>query len=427
MSEHDSVGIFKTRGPVVRLDRISPRFILTGTFCSANKGDAAMQLTTAAELESAYPGAEVVVAAPFPDMDAAFYAPRKLIKSHRRRLIYSAFQCVCGWLWKKTGSRVFLLDEELRSYAAADLVIDLSGDMLTEDYGVHVAMSHFYPILLANAMGKRVFLCAQSIGPFRYTKRLASYVLNHAGAVTVRDQVTMDYLESIGVTPRRLGLTADMAFLMQPTASEAGRARMLELIGGVARGPILGVSLSFLIEKHFRKRCPVASQCGFWELLAGELDRWVETYGGSVVFFAHVTGPGAGKDDREACRQVLELMRQPAGLVEEDLSPSEIKGTIRHCDLFLGARMHANIAALSSFVPTMAIAYSHKTPGIMHQLGCGEYVLPIEAMSASLLESSFARMYREREEVRSRLHRRVPEIQTLARQNLERVDALLES
>lgn len=404
----------------------APRFILTGTFCSANKGDAAMQLTTAEELESAYEGCEVVVTAPFPQMDAEFYAPRRVLKSNRRRLIYSAFQCACGWLWKKTGYRWLLVDEELRTYAAADLVIDLSGDMLTEDYGAHVALSHFYPILLANAMGKRVFLCAQSIGPFHYTKRLASYVLNHAGAVTVRDQVTMDYLESIGVTPRRLGLTADMAFLMQPTESEAGRQRILNSIGPEARsGPLLGVSLSFLIEKHFRKKCPVAGQSGLWELVARELDRWIETYHGNVVFFAHVTGPGPEKDDRVACNQVIQLMQHHAGLVDEDLAPSEIKGTIRHCDLFLGARMHANIAALSSFVPTIAIAYSHKTPGIMNQLGCGEYVLPIEALSASLIQSTFARIHRDHEEVRSRLHRCVPEIQALSKQNLERVDALL--
>jgi polysaccharide pyruvyl transferase WcaK-like protein len=81
---------------------------------------------------------------------------------------------------------------------------------------------------------------------------------------------------------------------------------------------------------------------------------------------------------------------------------------------------------LSSFVPTIAIAYSHKTPGIMNQLGCGEYVLPIEAISSSLIEATFARMHLEREEVRSRLHRRVPEVLALAKQNLERVDALLQ-
>ncbi|CAA6691136.1 MULTISPECIES: polysaccharide pyruvyl transferase family protein [unclassified Lentimonas] len=399
--------------------------ILTGTFCHVNKGDAAMQSTMASLLEQKYEECEVVISAPFPYEDRPFYAPRQVIRCHRRRLIYSAFQCLSGWLWKKTGRVGWLLDEEMRYYAKADLIVDLSGDMLTEDYGSHVALSHFYPILLANAMGKRVFLCAQSIGPFNWTRKLASYVLNHAGAVTVRDQVTLDYLQSIGVMPRRLGLTADLAFLMEPEDVQIGRDRLLRLVGD-SQGPLLGVSLSFLIEKHYLKKCPVSHQESFVELMARSLDAWVERYQGVVVFFAHVTGPGELKDDREACRRVVQHMKHSAFVLEEDLSPAVIKGTIRHCDLFFGARMHANIAALSSYVPTIAISYSHKTPGIMNQLGCGEFVLPIEALSDRLIESAFMRMHAEREDVRLRLHQRVPEVRSLASRNMGRVDALLD-
>jgi colanic acid/amylovoran biosynthesis protein len=405
---------------------MSFRFVLTGTYCHMNKGDAAMQWTTARELSKRYAQSEITIAAPYPEADREFYDPVPVVKCHRRNLFYSSIQCLAGWLWKKTGLRALILDEEMSAYARADLVVDLSGDMLTEDYGAHVALSHFFPILLANAMGRRVFLCAQSIGPFRYTKKLACYILNHAGAVTVRDQVSMDYLESIGVTPRRLGLTGDMAFLMEPEDVRSARQRLLGSLPQGLSGPILGVSLSFLIEQHFSKRCPVAKQVDFWNLMANALDRWIDAQHGCVVFFAHVTGPGKERDDREACRKVSSLMRGSHVLLEEDLRPDEIKACIRQCDLFLGARMHANIAALSSHIPTLAIGYSHKTQGIMTQLGCAEHVIPIDAMSASLLDSSLSRLYAEREDVRSRLHQRVPEVRELSLENLDRIDALLE-
>ncbi len=402
------------------------RFVLTGTYCHFNKGDAAMQLTTAAELKKRYGDCEITVSAPFPDKDKPFYEPHRVIKCHRRNLLYGFVQCACAWLWKKCRWKAFLLDEEMRSYAEADLVIDLSGDMLTEDYGVHLAISHFLPVLLANAMGRRVFLCAQSIGPFHYTESLAKYILNHAGAVTVRDQVTMDYLESIGVAPRRLGLTGDMAFIMEPLDSDRGRSRIVDVLDQSRNGPVLGVSLSSLIEKHFKRRCPVAHQVEFWRLIAQALDRWISKYQGRVIFFAHVTGPGTDRDDREACRKVAKLMESPSGLIEEDLTPGQIKGTIRHCDLIFGARMHANIAALSSFVPTVAISYSHKTPGIMTQLECGEHVMHIEAMSPSLIDASLSRLVKERESVRAKLHQHIPEIQQGSRRNLERVEALID-
>lgn len=404
---------------------MSYNFVLTGTYSSANKGDAAMQLTTALALEEKYRGCHVIISAPFPETDRDFYAPRQVVKCSRRRLIYSFLQLWCAKIWKHSRLPFLLIDEEMRCYRKADLIIDLSGDMLTEDYGPHVALSHYFPILLAKAMGKKVALCAQSVGPFKWTSGIASYILNHAAFVSLRDQVSMDYLKSIGVKPRRLKLTADMAFLLQPEPQEASRNRFLQLIQGAPQGPVLGVSLSFLIEKHYQRKNPIAQREDFWSLMAAILDHWIETSQGKVVFFAHVTGPSPDKDDRLACRKVMHLMRQPTFVTDEDLTPTEIKGLIRHCDLFIGARMHANIAALSSFVPTIAISYSHKTPGIMNQLGCGEYVIPIEALSASLTASLLDRLKKEHNLVRSRLHQRVPEIKDLSRKNLELIHWLL--
>ena len=40
--------------------------------------------------------------------------------------------------------------------------------------------------------------------------------------------------------------------------------------------------------------------------------------------------------------------------------------------------MHANIAATSMCVPTLAIAYSHKFYGIMKMLQLDEYVMDIK-------------------------------------------------
>ena len=65
-----------------------PRILLTGTYASRNKGDAALELTA-------------------------------------------------------KGPYFLIPDEELQQILKSDLVVDLSGDMLTQDYGPHVAYSHF--------------------------------------------------------------------------------------------------------------------------------------------------------------------------------------------------------------------------------------------------------------------------------------------
>ena len=47
---------------------------------------------------------------------------------------------------------------------------------------------------------------------------------------------------------------------------------------------------------------------------------------------------------------------------------SEYKGLISNCFVFIGARTHSTIASRSSYVPTVAIAYSVKAYGILKDI-----------------------------------------------------------
>ena len=54
-----------------------------------------------------------------------------------------------------------------------------------------------------------------------------------------------------------------------------------------------------------------------------------------------------------------------------DLNPSAAKSYIATMDFFCGSRMHACIAAVSSGVPVVPIAYSRKFAGVFGALGYG--------------------------------------------------------
>ena len=45
-----------------------------------------------------------------------------------------------------------------------------------------------------------------------------------------------------------------------------------------------------------------------------------------------------------------------------------LKNIISNCHYFMGARTHSTIAALSSYVPTISIAYSIKAFGINEEI-----------------------------------------------------------
>jgi len=82
-----------------------------------------------------------------------------------------------------------------------------------------------------------------------------------------------------------------------------------------------------------------------------------------------------GECDSPVCDRGFEALRDKypdrIGVVRGQYSPSEIKYIIGSCDFFIGARMHACIAALSQGIPAVAIAYSDKFTGVMQTVGAG--------------------------------------------------------
>src|SRR5688500_15435967 len=123
--------------------------VLTGTYSSLNKGDAAMQWTMAMLVGERLPRTEAVIACPFPARDRAFYGPYRVVRSVRRWLPLALAHVALLWSARAVGlkPKSYPFDAEIDAMARADAVVDLSGDMLTEDYGLLVAASHLMPLL----------------------------------------------------------------------------------------------------------------------------------------------------------------------------------------------------------------------------------------------------------------------------------------
>ena len=102
----------------------------------------------------------------------------------------------------------------------------------------------------------------------------------------------------------------------------------------------------------------------------------LNSLGREVVLVPHVYGPRPDQDDRTTLRELASKLTCQHTLIEEELSPNQLKGIISEFDLFVGARMHSCIAALSQGVPTIAISYSHKS-GIMESLGLSQNTIPV--------------------------------------------------
>ncbi len=386
-----------------------------------------MEISTAKALTEASPDINVTIHTPFPDMDNAFYAPFPVIRCSRRRLIWGSLLVLRGLLWHWLGwSFLIKGNKELNSYAKADLVVDLSGDMQTESYGPHVAYSHFIPIALGLAMNRPVMLCAQSIGPFKFTMPLARFLFNRVDLITVRDRISEDYVKKMKVAAPLI-FTADMAFLLKPAPDELIDEILAKEGIAIRAKKACGVSVSGLISDHFSRYNPLSRKMSFEQFMARELDTFIEQSDMECVFIPHVTGPATIKDDRIAAHKVVQNMKNAnkAHIIEGDYRPDELKGILKRLWVHTGARMHASIGAVTSGVPVVPIAYSHKTLGVMIQFGLKDYVIDISRWQPGMLTENLLKLLENKSKLSTLIVSRIDLLKEKSQENVNRILAII--
>ena len=94
-------------------------------------------------------------------------------------------------------------------------------------------------------------------------------------------------------------------------------------------------------------------------------------------------------------------------MLNDDLSPVEIKSLIANCDYFIGTRMHSNIFATSMCIPTIAIAYEKKTNGIMHTIGLDDYIIEMNEITTEKLLSKIRKQEKNSDEIKELLEKRI--------------------
>lgn len=387
-----------------------------------------MQEVFATEILRTDPASQVVIASPFPDLDRSYYGGIDIVRSRRRNLPLGVIHWVFLELFGAVGvsSGRYILGKEIDTMLKSDVVVDLSGDMLTEDYGFLVGFSHFLPLLQAQASGVPVVICAQSIGPFKFLAPLAKRILSRSRLVTVRESISLGVLQKFGCSGSRLQRTADLAFMLRP--ADDGRLEEIRAIEKIPTDtrPVLGVSVSALLANKANTHLD-ADHVDLLTVFARALDRVSKNLKVNVLIIPHVFGPRQSGDDRLAGQKLVELMEQHAVCLSGEYSSAELKGIISGCSVFVGCRMHANIAALDSGVPVLAIGYSHKTRGIMGELDLGEWVMSFKAIDADSLSRRIEELFSGAQSYRRRLATLLPEIRQRSRCNITEVLDLRES
>lgn len=239
------------------------------------------------------------------------------------------------------------------SIRQCSFVIDLTeGDSFTDIYGQYrfddltdykVRVESMTPLILGS----------QTYGPFKdpSNEKRAADVIKKAAAVFTRDRISGDYVKKISGVDSIV--TCDLAFRLPYHSQSNSRNEQLKRIG-------VNVSGLLVSNKTEETATEFRLQTDYDEYVKRILD-YLIMHHYDVHLIGHV---GADYEVNKKLKMKYPLVT----LAPEFDNPMDAKSYISSMDLFIGSRMHATIAALTSNTPVVPVAYSRKFIGLFENV-----------------------------------------------------------
>jgi polysaccharide pyruvyl transferase WcaK-like protein len=249
-----------------------------------------------------------------------------------------------------------------KQLAQCDVVLDIGeGDSFADIYGIRRFLFLLLSKVAVLARHKTLILSPQTIGPFNnwFARQAAAAVMRRCDKVIARDSLSAAYLRSLDVTGNT-EQAIDVAFRLpytKPARPAGAKVRVgvnvsgLLFSGGYEGGNQFGLTLDY----------PT--------LMRKLLAEWTANPDLEVWLIPHViAGAQITNDDDRAASDLLSREFPTAKRAPDFSSPGAVKSFISGMDFFTGGRMHACIAAFSSGVPVVPLAYSRKFNGLFESL-----------------------------------------------------------
>jgi polysaccharide pyruvyl transferase WcaK-like protein/peptidoglycan/xylan/chitin deacetylase (PgdA/CDA1 family) len=288
----------------------------------------------------------------------------------------------------------------LRVLMGADGVIDCGGANLSLHW-----RSYLYEKCLDYLVAaKPLAVTGQGVDPLDRPEDVAllRLALAVASEVTVREPVTLDYLESIGCAAA-LRVTGDDAVDLEP-AAPVRRDALLRAAGLAPGRPYLAVQFRHYLDYEGEQAIGA---------VARRVDAATRATGLPAVGVPMHFGDC---DEREHLRALAARLERPDRfhLVAAPLAPNEAKALFASAAAALGISYHSAVFALTAGTPYVGLPrgshYRQKLEGLARLFGFPEVAAPLDEVSAEEVGRRLADLLARREEVSAHLGRRTAAI-----------------
>lgn len=282
----------------------------------------------------------------------------------------------------------------------ADALVFPGGSIFQDVTSVRSVAYYSGLISKAKKAGKKVLLVGQGVGPLNsfFGKKMAAKAFNQADLIVVRDPISKNTLQSLGVkTPIKVG--ADSAFLLPDKINEdeslsfnIGDMRSV----GVSPRPF-GKDKKFVIEL-FGELCRLLFQAKMMPVLI-EMDKSQD-------------GPLITEIEKQQGGKIPDLRKQQ--------TPMQIQGRIARMDGMIAMRLHAGILATTVGVPPLMINYDPKVAAFSKMLDIGG-ALPIDNITPQRVFEAFMQVQKDHDRLVKVMQRKREELRREAMFNIQAV------
>jgi len=405
------------------------KILIVNGYVRENKGDAALMSVLCSELARVFPGSEIVISSQEDIVACPTFEGRRNVGSFtdyvlgpgmgRPRRALRLLVTLCLWALSRGGRRLIgalsaALSETLRvklqAVVGADLVVSMGGGYLNAAGGIDGTLSLYLmllPMMIAEGLTTCVVTAPQSVGPFSngLQRWMVRRTLNRVELLELREDISTGIVRDLAITAP-VARYPDMGFVFG-----GGRAPDVRDILELPDDRLLvGVTV--------RQWLAPEAQARYERAMAATIDSLCARHGVVAVLIPQVTSSVGNDDDRIVNRRVYALLadRAQARMIDGDLDHQQIKAVYGGLDVLIGTRFHSVIFALTSYVPAIAVAYEHKTTGIMRDLGLEQWVVDIRDVDEESLVERAESLLREAGTYRCYLEDVLPAYVAKARQ-----------
>jgi colanic acid/amylovoran biosynthesis protein len=319
------------------------------------------------------------------------------------------------------------LNANVRALRSASAVLDISGgDSFADTYGKKQRDLVVLPKRVALACGTPLVLLPQTFGPFatsRSARRAADIVAASAQA-WARDPDSYERLvELLGerYDEGRHRQGADVAFGL---VARRPRGSLGQTDAWLADGvPLIGMNISGLLSRPKDSGGePFGLRFEYLPTMVAAARRLLDVSDARLLLVPHVVGEGP-ETDVVACRRLEAMLERPdrVTMLPAGLGADETKHVIGRLAWFVGSRMHATIAALSSRTPAAAVAYSDKFHGVFADCGVRDRVLDARSLTAPDMVDAVEEAWRRRQDDQGRLNTQVPAVEQTVKEQFDSI------